>query len=165
MLLSTHDSTSIQIKNFKRKCSKTKKLLGIKIDKKLRFNCYVGTVFQKPNRILDALARKTKYRLPLCNRLGSRRRLQKKVNPRYWISEKTRHQISVKIRPQKDWTPMTDYQRYQTPSVKQMLNEKQIRFFQSQSPIIGTKLFATFLKHEAKNLLTLLDNFNYYKQL
>ena len=61
LLLSTQDSSSIQIENYRIKYSKTKKLLGINIDNKLKFYVLVGSLCQNANIKLNAVARITNY--------------------------------------------------------------------------------------------------------
>ena len=61
MLLSTQESTYIQIEYFTVKYCKTKTLLGININYKLKFHVYVGIIGQKANRKLNALAKITNY--------------------------------------------------------------------------------------------------------
>ena len=58
LLLSSQESSSIQIENDTIKCSRTKKLLRINIDNKLKFG---GSSYQKVNRKLNAVARITNY--------------------------------------------------------------------------------------------------------
>ena len=59
--LSTQESASIQVENFTIKGSKAKKLLGINIDNKLKFDIHVESIYQKANRKLNALGRITNY--------------------------------------------------------------------------------------------------------
>ena len=61
LLLSTQESFNIQIANFTIKPSNTKKLLGINLDKNLKFDINVESICQKANRNLNALARITNY--------------------------------------------------------------------------------------------------------
>ena len=61
LLLSTPESTCIQIEYFTVKYCKTKTLLGININNKLTFHVHVGIIGQKVNRKLSALAKITKY--------------------------------------------------------------------------------------------------------
>ena len=61
LLLSTQESASIQVENFTIKSSKAKKLLGINIDYKLKFDIHVESIYQKANRKLNALGRITTY--------------------------------------------------------------------------------------------------------
>ena len=61
LLLSTQESVSIQVENFTIKSSKAKKLLGISIDSKLKFDIHVESIYQKLNRKLNALGRITNY--------------------------------------------------------------------------------------------------------
>ena len=53
LLLSTQESASIQVENFTIKSSKAKKLLGINIDNKLKFDIHVASIYQKANRKLS----------------------------------------------------------------------------------------------------------------
>ena len=50
LLLSTQESASIPVENFTIKSSKAKKLLGINIDNKLKFDIHVESIYQKANR-------------------------------------------------------------------------------------------------------------------
>ena len=50
----TFDSTVIQIENATVKCSKVKKLLGVHIDYKLKFDSHVETICKKAHRKLRA---------------------------------------------------------------------------------------------------------------
>ena len=61
LLLSTQECASIQVENFTIKSSKEKKLLGINIDNKLKFDIRVESIYQKANRKLNALGRITNY--------------------------------------------------------------------------------------------------------
>ena len=61
LLLSTPESTCVQIEYFTVKYCKTKTVLGININNKLTFHVHVGIVGQKVNRKLSALAKITKY--------------------------------------------------------------------------------------------------------
>ena len=61
LLLSTQESTSVQIEYFTVKCCEAKTLLGININNKLKFHVYVGIIAQKANRKLNALAKITNY--------------------------------------------------------------------------------------------------------
>ena len=61
LLLSTQESASIQVENFTIKSSKAKKLLGINIDNKLKFDIHVESIYQKANRKLNAAGRITNY--------------------------------------------------------------------------------------------------------
>ena len=61
LLLSTQEEAIIQIANTTIKCSKSKKLLGIVLDNKLKFEKHVENICQKANKKLDALARVTNY--------------------------------------------------------------------------------------------------------
>ena len=58
---SPDDSSIIQIENSTIKCSKVKKLLGIQIDYKLKWDVYVETICKKAHRKLSALSRITNY--------------------------------------------------------------------------------------------------------
>ena len=55
------DSALIQIENLTIKCSKVKKLLGVYIDYKLKFDIHVETVCKKGHRKLSALSRIANY--------------------------------------------------------------------------------------------------------
>ena len=61
LLSSPDDSPVIQIKNSAIKCSKVKKLLGVHIDYKLKFDIHVETICKKAHRKLSALSRITNY--------------------------------------------------------------------------------------------------------
>ena len=61
LLLITQDSASIQGENFTIKSSKAKKLLGINIENKLKFDIHVESIYQKVYRKLNALGRITNY--------------------------------------------------------------------------------------------------------
>ena len=52
---------AIQIKESRIKCSKVKKLLGIHIDCKLKFDTHVDTICKKAHRKLTAVSRITIY--------------------------------------------------------------------------------------------------------
>ena len=56
LLLSTQESSSIQIANFTIIFYKAKKLLGINLDNNVKFDIYVESICQKANRKLNALA-------------------------------------------------------------------------------------------------------------
>ena len=58
---SPDDSALIQIENSTIKCSKVKKLLGVHIDYKLKFDIHVETICKKAHRKLSALSRITNY--------------------------------------------------------------------------------------------------------
>ena len=61
LLLSTQEETNIQIANTTIKCSKSKKLLGIALDNKLKFDKHVENICQKASKKLNAPARVTSY--------------------------------------------------------------------------------------------------------
>ena len=61
LFLSTQESTSVQVENFTIKSCKAKKLLGINIDNKLKFDFHVESIYQKANRKLNALGRVRNY--------------------------------------------------------------------------------------------------------
>ena len=61
LLISPDDSSIIQIKNSTIKCSKVKKILGIQIDYKLKFDIHVETICTKARRKRSALSRITNY--------------------------------------------------------------------------------------------------------
>ena len=62
LLSSPDDSSLIQIENSTIKCSKVKKkLLGVHIDYKLKFDIHVETICKKAHRKLSALSRITNY--------------------------------------------------------------------------------------------------------
>ena len=61
ILLNTQERFNIQIANFTIKFSKAKKLLGIILDKNLKFDMHVESICQKANRKLNALARIANY--------------------------------------------------------------------------------------------------------
>ena len=50
LLSSPDDSVVIQIENSTKKCSKFKKLLGVHIDYKLRFDIHTETICRKAHR-------------------------------------------------------------------------------------------------------------------
>ena len=61
-LLSTPESSNIQIANFTIKSSKIKKnLLGINLNNNLKCDIYVESIYQRANRKLNALARIANY--------------------------------------------------------------------------------------------------------
>ena len=68
LLLSIQDEANIQIANTTIKCSKSKKLLGIVLDNKLKFDKHVENICQKESKKLNGLARVTNYM-----KLGKRR--------------------------------------------------------------------------------------------
>ena len=61
LLLSSQESTCIQIEYFTVKYSKTKTLLGININNRLKFQVHDSIIGQKTNRKLNALAKITNY--------------------------------------------------------------------------------------------------------
>ena len=61
LLLSTQESTCIQIEYFTIKYCKTKTLPEINYNNKLKFHAHVGIIGQKANRKLNALAKITNY--------------------------------------------------------------------------------------------------------
>ena len=61
LLLSTQESASIQVENFTIKSSKAKKLIGINIDNKLKFDIHVESIYQKANRKHNAFGKVTNY--------------------------------------------------------------------------------------------------------
>ena len=61
VLLSTQESFNIQIANFTIKSFKAKILLGINLDKNVKFDIHIDSICQKANRKLDALARIANY--------------------------------------------------------------------------------------------------------
>ena len=61
LLSSPDDSSIIQIENSTIKCSKVKKLLGIQIDYKLKFDVHVETICKKAHRKPSALSRIANY--------------------------------------------------------------------------------------------------------
>ena len=61
ILLNTQERLNIQIANFTAKFSKAKKLLGIILDKNLKFDMHVESICQKANKKLNALARIANY--------------------------------------------------------------------------------------------------------
>ena len=60
-LSSPGEDAVIQIDESRVKCSKIKKLLGIHIDYKLKFDIHVDIICQKTHRTLTALSRITNY--------------------------------------------------------------------------------------------------------
>ena len=61
LLLSTQESTCIQIEYFTVKYCETKTLLGININNRLKFHVHDSIIGQKANRKLNALAKITNY--------------------------------------------------------------------------------------------------------
>ena len=61
ILSSSEEDAAIQIEESRIKCSKVKKLLGIHIDYKLKFDTYVDNICKKAHRKLAALSRITNY--------------------------------------------------------------------------------------------------------
>ena len=61
LLLSKYESSEIHIRDSIIESSTYKKLLGIKIDSKLRFDDHIQDLCNKANRKLRALARATRY--------------------------------------------------------------------------------------------------------
>ena len=61
ILSSPEDDIAFQIENSTIKCSKVKKLLGVHIDYKLKFDTHVETICKKTHRKLNALSRITNY--------------------------------------------------------------------------------------------------------
>ena len=61
LLLSTQEEANIQTANTTIKCSKSKKLLGIVLDNKLKLDKHVENICQKASKKLNALARATNY--------------------------------------------------------------------------------------------------------
>ena len=61
ILSSLEEDAAMQIKESRIKCSKVKKLLGIHIDYKLKFDTHVDTILRKAHRKLTALSRITNY--------------------------------------------------------------------------------------------------------
>ena len=61
LLLSTQESFNIQIAYFTIKSSQAKKLLGINLDKNLKFDIHVESICHKANRKLNAFARIKNY--------------------------------------------------------------------------------------------------------
>ena len=61
LLLSTQEEANIQIDNTTIKCSKSKNLLGIVLDNKLKFDKHVENICQIASKKLNALARVTNY--------------------------------------------------------------------------------------------------------
>ena len=57
LLVSTNEKTKINTGEFLIENSNCKKLLGVKIDNKLTFDCHVSDMFKKVNRKINALAR------------------------------------------------------------------------------------------------------------
>ena len=57
MVVSTNEKTKIDIGEFSVENSDCEKLLGVKIDNKLTFNCRVSDMCKKANRKINALAR------------------------------------------------------------------------------------------------------------
>ena len=61
LLLSSQESSNIQIASFTIKSSKEKKLLGINLDNNLKFDIHLVSICQKANRKLNAHARISNY--------------------------------------------------------------------------------------------------------
>ena len=61
MLIFPDDSAAIQVENSTTKCSKVKRLLGVHIDYKFKFDSHVETNCKKAHRKLSALLRITYY--------------------------------------------------------------------------------------------------------
>ena len=61
ILSSPEEDAVIQIEESRVKCSKVKKLLGIYIDYKFKFDTNVGTICKKAHRKLTAFSRITNY--------------------------------------------------------------------------------------------------------
>ena len=61
ILSSPEDDIAFQIENSTIKCSKVKKLLGVHIDYKLKFDTHVEIICKKARRKLNALSRITNY--------------------------------------------------------------------------------------------------------
>ena len=61
LLVSTNEKTKIKIGEFSIENSDCEKLLGVKIDNKLTFDCHVSDMCKKANRKINALARKTPF--------------------------------------------------------------------------------------------------------
>ena len=57
LLVSTNEKTKINIGEFSIENSDCEKLLGVKIDNKLTFDCHVSDMCKKANRKINALAR------------------------------------------------------------------------------------------------------------
>ena len=79
-LLSTQESSNIQIANFSIKSSKAKKLLEISLDHNLKFDIHVESICQKINRKVNALARIANYM-----ELPKRRKAQFNYCPAIWM--------------------------------------------------------------------------------
>ena len=61
LLLSTQESFNTQIANFTIKSSKVRKLLGITLDKNIKFDLHVESICQKANRKPNVLATIASY--------------------------------------------------------------------------------------------------------
>ena len=61
LLLSSHENANIQIANATIQSSISKKLLGVTIDNKLKFDKHVENISQKLSRKLNVLARLVNY--------------------------------------------------------------------------------------------------------
>ena len=61
ILLSTQESSNIQIPNFTTKSSKAEKLLGINLDNNLKFGLHFESICQKATTKLNAFARIVNY--------------------------------------------------------------------------------------------------------
>ena len=61
ILSSPEDDIAFQIENSTTKCSKVKKLLGVHIDYKLKFDTHVEAICKKAHRKLNAPSRITNY--------------------------------------------------------------------------------------------------------
>ena len=60
-LLSTQESTCVEIEYFTVKSCEAKTMLGINTNNKLKFHVYVGIIGQKANKKLNALTKITNY--------------------------------------------------------------------------------------------------------
>ena len=57
LFVSTNEKTKINIEEFSKENSDWEKLLGVKIDNKLTFDCHVSDMCKKANKKINALAR------------------------------------------------------------------------------------------------------------
>ena len=62
LLVSTNEKTKINTGEFSIEKSDCEKLLGVKIDNKLTFDCHVSDMCKKANKKINALARIASFR-------------------------------------------------------------------------------------------------------
>ena len=61
LLLRTQEEANIQIVNTTKKCTKSKKLLGIVLDNKIKFHKYVENICQEASKKRNALVKVINY--------------------------------------------------------------------------------------------------------